>query len=61
MMPRVACGGDATTDHSVLLLVLVSECDHGDGTCDDISNEYDYDPKAMTHEQALEYKYIMDV
>ncbi|WVQ95730.1 hypothetical protein IAU59_002829 [Kwoniella sp. CBS 9459] len=36
------------------------QCNIDDGTCDDLSHEFAWS-EPMTHEQALDYKYIMDV
>lgn len=41
--------------------VVWTECETSDGTCDQLAEEYVWSGKMMTHEEALEYKYVVDV
>jgi hypothetical protein len=41
-------------------LLTTTECDVVDGTCDDLKREFKWVP-FMTNEQALRYKFIVDV
>ena len=43
-----------------VMLITRIECDDDDGTCDQLREEYRWtDP--MTHEEALDYRYVVDV
>ncbi|KAG7570939.1 hypothetical protein FFLO_01137 [Filobasidium floriforme] len=37
------------------------ECEESDGTCSQLASEYVWSTQKMTHEEALEYKYVVDV
>ncbi len=49
---------------SMLILfphLFLSECQEDDGTCDDLRREYHFSQVHMTHDEALNFKYILDV
>jgi hypothetical protein len=40
--------------------LLTPECDQEDGTCDELLKEYPFVDK-MTHDEAFQYKYVLDM
>lgn len=38
-----------------------AECNEEDGTCEALRQEYEFSDRSMTHEEALQFKYILDV
>jgi hypothetical protein len=40
--------------------LLIPECDSADGTCDELARSFHF-VERMSHDDALHYKYVMDV